>query len=136
MFWIADALNRPSQKVWGVAQTLKNQTSQLAQCSKAGNVLPASDKPRLAHLSAKQRSMTHHSTEHVSTASQSGHGDVKLAFSSSAVETHVMKFLQHSVSTDIHQLWNQRDFSNTLWISVLGSLLVVNFTVALLQIAD
>lgn len=41
---------------------------QLAQCSQKGNILLASTKSRLAHQSAKQRSMICHSTELISTA--------------------------------------------------------------------
>ncbi len=45
--------------------------SQSTQCSLAGNDLPVYAEPRFAHQALKQRSVTHHSTEQVSTAPES-----------------------------------------------------------------
>ena len=76
----------------------------------AGSVLQVSAKPKLAHLTVKQRSVIRHSTEHVSTAPQAsvcvlyttlllyltsgiGPGDVRPC---EAMETHSMTLPPHS----------------------------------------
>ncbi|CAI9608536.1 unnamed protein product, partial [Staurois parvus] len=48
----------------------------LAQCSKVSTVLLATTKPRTVHWITRQRSVTHHSREHVSTALDSSGGTI------------------------------------------------------------
>ncbi len=82
MSWFAEALRFPFTGSHRPIPTPEKpiplffliQNLQLAQCSQAGNVLLASAKPRLAHQTAKQRSMICHSSEQVSTAPESNCG--------------------------------------------------------------
>ena len=85
----------------------------------------SSAKARLAHLTAKQRSVICHSTEHVSTAPSSSvgvlyttpsdawhwTGDVRLACRCSAMETHPMKLQPHSFCAYINASGSSESFS-------------------------
>jgi len=80
-------------------------TSQLAQCSQLVSVLLSSTKPRLTHQTAKQRSVIHHSTEHIHCSRVQWwrvfhHSiprlDVRLACSFLAIKSHSIKLPQHS----------------------------------------
>jgi hypothetical protein len=68
----------PKPEPWKTALPLFlfHQTLPLALCIGAGNVLPASAKPRLVRLTARWWSVIHHSRECISTAPESNGGEL------------------------------------------------------------